>query len=52
MSADASKYNECVEKIDHLEQRAALGLIYEWVKTGHIDLQMFRSLVQHLMFKV
>lgn len=52
MDTDTVKYNDCVAKIDVVEQRVALHLIYEWVKTGHIDLQMFRSLITHLLHKV
>lgn len=40
-----SKYTDCATKLEHLEPQVALHQIYEWTKTGHINLAEFKGLV-------
>ncbi len=40
-----------VDKLDALETRdEKLKLIYEWVKTGHINLPQFKALVIDIVY--
>ena len=43
--SDFVKFNECWAKIEHFNRPMQLKQIYEWVKTGHINLEIFRGLL-------
>jgi len=39
------KLRTCVLKLNGMETDKALKLVYEWTKTGHISLPIFKDLV-------
>ena len=42
---DVTKFNECWARIEHYNRATQLKQIYEWVKTNHINLEIFRGLI-------
>lgn len=47
-SIDQLKFTDAVLRITHLEKPNQLHQIYEWVKTGHINLAQFKGLVEYV----
>lgn len=45
MNVDQIRFNQLYAKIEHFEKAIQLKQIYEWVKTGHINLSEFKGLI-------
>jgi hypothetical protein len=45
MSQPTFFFNDKLAQLEHLEPTRQLDLVYEWVKTGHIDKAVFKGLI-------
>jgi hypothetical protein len=45
VSQPAFFFNDKLAQLEHLEPARQLDLVYQWVKTGHINKAVFKGLI-------